>query len=74
MDDRIISIHEFLEQTSHEEVKKISDYNEGNLDTQFLVTYTSGSTNAKRPKAIIHANRSLITIGRFQDADMSFHL
>ena len=70
-DERICSVQEFLGENTHKNVKKIIDYNEGMLDTEFLVTYSSGSTNAKRPKAIVHANRSLITIGRFQDADMS---
>ena len=43
----------------------------GNINTEFLVTYSSGSTNENRPKAIVHTNRSLITIGRFQDPDLS---
>lgn len=53
------------------EVKKITDYNIGGLNTEFLITYSSGSTNENRPKAIVHTNRSLITIGRFQDPDLS---
>lgn len=53
------------------EYKKITDYNIGNINTEFLVTYSSGSTNENRPKAIVHTNRSLITIGRFQDPDLS---
>lgn len=40
------------------------------LDTEFLITYTSGSTNTNRPKAIIHTTRSLITIGRCHDPEV----
>ncbi len=43
----------------------------GNLDTEFLVTYTSGSTKIGHPKAIVHRNRSLITMGRFHDPEAS---
>jgi len=53
------------------ERKNITEYNIGNINTEFLVTYSSGSTNSNRPKAIVHSNRSLITIGRFQDPDLS---
>lgn len=41
------------------------------LDTEFLITYTSGSTNEKRPKAIIHNTRSFNTIGRFHDKELN---
>ena len=40
------------------------------LDAEFLVTYTSGSTNTNRPKAIVHTTRSLITIGRCHDPEV----
>lgn len=42
----------------------------GNLETDFLVTYTSGSTKIGFPKQIIHRNRSLITMGRFHDPEL----
>ena len=42
----------------------------GNLESDFLVTYTSGSTKTGFPKSIIHKNRSLITIGRFHDPEL----
>lgn len=67
----VIGKKEFEELTNNETIKKVTDYNVGRIDTEFLITYSSGSTNASRPKAIVHANRSLITIGRFQDHDMS---
>lgn len=40
------------------------------LDTDFIVSYTSGSTNTSRPKAIVHTTRSLITIGRCHDPEI----
>lgn len=42
-----------------------------NLDTEFLITYTSGSTKIGFPKAIVHTNRSLITCGVFHDPKLS---
>lgn len=40
------------------------------LDDEFLITYSSGSTHSSHPKAIVHANRSLITIGRCHDPEV----
>lgn len=54
--------------------KYYSDINipdNNSLDTEFLVTYTSGSTKIGFPKAIIHTNRSLIVSGRFHDSEVS---
>lgn len=70
-DNRVIDKIDFLNISKNNEMKKIEDYNKGDINTEFLVTYTSGSTNGKTPKAIVHSNRSLITIGRFQDPDLS---
>ena len=47
----------------------INDDND--LDTDFLITFTSGSTKVGRPKAIIHSNRSLITCGIFHQPQYS---
>ncbi len=66
-----ISSKQELLSLSDQEPKKISQYDKGNIDDEFLITYSSGSTNHKRPKAIVHRNRSLVTIGRFQDPDLS---
>lgn len=44
---------------------------ESELDDDFLITYTSGSTNTTRPKAIVHRNSSPIVIARFHDKDAS---
>lgn len=66
-----ISSKEELLTLSEANPKKIYEYDKGNIDDEFLITYSSGSTNHKRPKAIVHRNRSLVTIGRFQDPDLS---
>ena len=47
---------------------KVKDDN--GLDTEFLVTYTSGSTRIGFPKREVHRNRSLITVGVFHDPDL----
>ena len=41
------------------------------IDTDFVITYTSGSTNENRPKAIVHSSRNFITIARFHDKDIN---
>ena len=43
----------------------------GDLETDFLITYTSGSTIIGRPKPIIHQNRSLVVSGLFHDVELS---
>ncbi len=40
------------------------------LDDEFTVTYSSGSTNSKRAKAIVHTNRSYVTLGRCHDPEI----
>ena len=40
---------------------------ENGLDTEFLITYTSGSTKVGFPKRMIHRNRSAIVVGIFHD-------
>ncbi len=66
--ENIINIKEFVElgKNYSEEL----DAQTG-LDTDFAITYTSGSTNEARPKAIIHPARSFITIARFHDKDLN---
>lgn len=71
IDSHITTIKEFLSLIDNKKIKQIIDYNFGNLDTEFLITYSSGTTDELHPKAIVHTNRSLITIGRFQDSDLS---
>lgn len=41
-----------------------------NLDDEFTITYSSGSTNSSRAKAIVHTVRSFITIGRCHDPEI----
>ena len=41
------------------------------LDDEFIVTYSSGSTNSSRPKAIVHSHRSYVTMGTFHDPKVS---
>ncbi len=67
-DERIISFDQL------EDIGKNSNINvvdTGTLDTDFLVTYTSGSTIVGHPSPLIHTNRSLITSGRFHDSELS---
>ena len=65
--DRCITYDDYLDKYKGDiDVEEV-----GTLDTEFLVTYTSGSTKIGFPKAIIHTNRSLIVSGRFHDAEVS---
>ena len=66
-DSRIISMSEFIALgTAY--TGNVSS--KSGLDDEFIITYTSGSTNTTRPKAIVHTTRSLITIGRCHDPDI----
>ena len=42
-----------------------------NMDKDFVITYTSGSTNEKKPKAIVHSSRCYITVARYHDKDLN---
>ncbi len=46
-------------------------FEKSSLDDEFTITYSSGSTNSHRPKAIVHNVRSFITIGRYHDKEVS---
>ena len=41
------------------------------LEQQFTITYSSGSTNSARPKAIVHNAKSYVFMGRYHDQDVS---
>ena len=41
------------------------------LDEPYTITYTSGTTDSGRPKAVLHAVRSYMTLARFKDPDVS---
>ena len=42
-----------------------------NLDDEFTITYSSGSTNSNRPKAIVHDVKSYIVMGIYHDPEIS---
>lgn len=65
-DNSIIDVNEFLSGN----IKKY-EFVDSNLDDVFTITYSSGSTNSTRPKAIVHKVRSFITMGIFHDANVS---
>lgn len=67
-DSEVLSLDEFVEKGRYYN-KPIID--NGKLDSEFLITYTSGSTNKGFPKQIIHSNRSLIVSGTFNDMEIS---
>ena len=64
IDERIINTEEFL---------KIGKNYQGpieekvNLDDEFTITYSSGTTKSKNPKGIVHKVRAYITMGRFHN-------
>lgn len=64
----LMELDDFLEK-SNNYLDDIVD--EGTLEDIFTVTYSSGSTNSSRPKAIIHANKSYIVMGRYHDSSVS---
>lgn len=66
-DDTLTSFKDFMK-AGEAFTGEVVDNN--NLDTEFLVTYTSGSTKVGFPKQMIHRNRSLITIGVFHDPEL----
>lgn len=66
--ERIKSLFEYIDEGRNVK-QQIACF--GNLETDFLVTYTSGSTKIGFPKQIIHKNRSLNAMGRFHDAELS---
>ena len=66
-DLRINSLNEYILEENNFKGEAL-DF--GDLETDFLVTYTSGSTKVGFPKQIIHRNRSLIAMGRFHDPEL----
>ena len=64
---KCISYDEFIDKYAKDENLSM----QSTLDTEFLISYTSGSTKIGLPKAIVHTNRSLIVSGRFHDAEVS---
>lgn len=62
--DDLMTFSQFLELGRDYDGEIVDD---NNLDTDFIVTYTSGSTKIGFPKRMIHRNRGAITIGVFHD-------
>lgn len=67
-DNSIMSFSDFVEFGKNYSEEVIDN---NTLDTDFLITYTSGSTKSGFPSQLIHSNRSLITSGRFHDSELS---
>lgn len=67
-DDRIVSVNEFVKY-GFDYDKEIIDDND--LNTEFTITYTSGSTSIGYPKQIIHSNRSYIIGGIYNDTNLT---
>lgn len=55
------------------EEKAIREFFKANLnpDDDFIITYTSSSTNPGRPKATLHPVKSLVFLSRFKESDVS---
>lgn len=66
-DKKIQKINDFVKSGKQYNGELISNVN---LDDEFTITYSSGSTNSSRAKAIVHTVRSFITIGRCHDTDV----
>lgn len=66
-DSKIMNMKKFVKFGENYSGKLI---NSVNLDDEFTITYSSGSTNSSRAKAIVHTVRSFITIGRCHDPEI----
>lgn len=66
-DPRVSTFEEFIE-SGKDNTEILMD--NSNLDTEFIITYTSGSTKVGRPKQLVHTNRSFITMGVFHDPEL----
>ena len=67
-DSTITSFKEFIDFGKNYD-KEIIDDND--LETEFTVTYTSGSTRKGKPKPIIHCNRSYIVGGIYNNTNLT---
>lgn len=67
-DKRIITNKDFLSNGTNYKgnyIEKVS------LDDEFTITYSSGSTNSSRPKAIVHDVKSYVVMGIYHDPEVS---
>ena len=67
-DPSILSFDEFIEYGKDFEEEIIDD---NDLDTEFITTYTSGSTRIGFPKPLLHANKSFIVGGIYNDTNLT---
>ena len=67
-DSSILTFNEFVSY-GNDYTEEIVDDN--NLDTDFTITYTSGSTRIGFPKPIMHSNRSYIVGGIYNDTNLT---
>lgn len=67
-DNRIVSVSDFVKYGADYTGEIIDD---NDLNTEFAITYTSGSTSIGYPKQIIHSNRSYIVGGIYNDTNLT---
>lgn len=67
-DKRIITFQDYLN-IGNNILDEVIDDN--TLETEFTVTYTSGTTKAGYPKGVVHKNINYIALSRFHDKDVS---
>ena len=65
---KILSQFDF-KQLGNEYNGEINAHTDMNQD--FLITYTSGSTNEERPKALVHSSKNFIILARYHDKDIN---
>lgn len=65
-DERIVSQSDFIVY-GHDYTGKV--YEDIDMNQDFVITYTSGSTNESRPKAIVHSSKNFIYVARYHDKD-----
>ena len=65
-DDKVVSQKEFVDFGKDYEGKV---YENVDMNQDFVITYTSGSTNEDRPKAIVHSSKNFIFVARYHDKD-----
>ncbi len=62
----VLKIEEFLDDSMSDDI--VSNMS---LDDPAMISFTSGTTSPGVPKAVLHANRSYLTLSRFKDKDIS---
>ena len=65
-DDRVVSQVDFMEYGKDYSGQV---YENIDMNQDFVITYTSGSTNEARPKAIVHSSKNFIYVARYHDKD-----